>query len=102
MSLVEKVALGRCGKLLRMAREIFSSNPSRANRYVQLARKIAMRHRIPLGSKEFCRKCGVVFIPGETLKVRTSSKTKTILYVCLKCGAVRKFGYGRERKAGKK
>lgn len=102
MNFVEQTAFERCQKLLGFARAEYSHNPGRARRYVQLARKIAMRHRLPLGSKEFCRKCGVVFIHGKTLKVRTSPKTKMVFYACLKCGAVRKFGYAREKKARKR
>ncbi|MBI5229260.1 hypothetical protein HY991_04055, partial [Candidatus Micrarchaeota archaeon] len=37
-------------------------------------------------------------IPGKTVRIRTSAKEKAILYVCLECGAVRKFGYAREKK----
>ena len=102
MRLIDEIAFQRCDKLLDLARSEFSENPLRSKRYVQLARKIAMKHRLSLGSREFCRKCGVVFVPGRTLKVRVSSKTKSVFYACLQCGAVRKFGYSREKKSVKR
>ncbi len=101
MGLAEEVAWARCKKLFEMARAQLEKNPSRSKRYVLLARKIAMRHRLSLGSKDYCKKCGVVLVPGATLKVRSSSKTKSVLYICLVCGAARKFGYSRERAAQK-
>ena len=97
-----QIALERCKKLFSLARGELERNPTRAKRYVKLARKVAMRHRLPLGSKEFCKKCGAVFVLGKSLKVRSSSKQKMMLYTCLACGAVKKFGYSRERKAARK
>lgn len=102
VGLVEQVAWERCKKLFEMARDELECNPERSKRYVLLARKVAMRHRLSLGSKEYCKKCGVVWIAGKTLKVRTISKQKTVLYACLQCGSSRKFGYSRERAAARK
>lgn len=102
VSLAEQIALQRCAKLFELAREELERNPERSKRYVKLARKVAMRHRLSLGSKEYCKKCGVVWVAGKTLKVRTSSKQKTVLYACLQCGAARKFGYSRERASARK
>lgn len=91
------IAAERCAKLLTLARQIYSSEPALAKRYVFLARQLAMRHRIPLGAKDFCKACGLVWIPGRTVKVRTSARTARVIYACLACGATRSFGYLRER-----
>ena len=93
------IARMRCEKLLQRSIEKIDEAPQLSRRYVELARKIAARHRISLGHKSFCRKCDTVFVAGKTLKVRVSSREKMMLYVCLKCGNVTKFGYGKKQKA---
>jgi len=95
---LKKIALERCEKLLSLARKVFPQNPARARRYVSLARKIAMHHRLHIDNKSFCKKCGEIFIAGKTVKVRLDSKNKRVLYVCLKCGAKKAFGYSKPRK----
>ena len=80
--------------MLELAREKYGEDQALAKRYVTLARKTAMRHRIQLGNKAFCKKCGVPWIPGKTLKVRL--KGKTALYICLNCNNVKRFPYSRK------
>ena len=56
----KKVARERIETLFIKAGEIFSEKPERSHRYVEMARKIAMRYnvRIPSGlKKRFCKKC---------------------------------------------
>jgi len=91
---VDAMARQRIETLLGLAKKMWRVDKLLSRRYVRLARKIAARHRIKLGNKLFCKKCNAVFIPGRTLRVRQSPKHKTVLYVCLECGSVRKFGYG--------
>ena len=98
---LNKIAEERCEKLLQLAREIYRKDKVLSKRYAALARKIAMRHRFSLGRKEFCRKCGVVFIPGTTLKVRTSQGKSATLYICLCCNNKTIFPYTREKYARK-
>ena len=90
MNAVE-IAKQRCEKLLRMAKQAHAKEPALAKRYVALARKIAMRHRFSLGNKSFCKKCGTVFVPGSTLKVRLSKGLQ--LYTCVSCGFTRRFPF---------
>ena len=70
---------------------MWKKNPALAKRYVSIARRLAMRHRVRLGSKRFCKKCGVPWIPGATLRVRLSGKKA--LYICLACNKVKRFPY---------
>ncbi|MFH1056420.1 MAG: ribonuclease P [Candidatus Micrarchaeota archaeon] len=93
-----EIARKRCEKLLLMAREVYSKEPSLAKRYVSLARKISMRHRISLGSQSYCKKCNTIFIPGNTLKVRLERGIR--LYICSNCGFTRRFPF-KKGKAGK-
>ncbi len=91
------IAAERCRKLIALAREIYSEDPALAKRYVSLARKIAMRHRLSLGKKDFCRRCGTVFIPGVTLRVRVSPSKTTVLYTCISCNHTANFPFAREK-----
>lgn len=87
------IAAERCAKLLSLAKEVYPKEPQLSLRYVALARRLAMRHRLPLGQKDFCKKCGTVWIAGVTLSVRTVRGEKRVAYRCLKCGHARFFGY---------
>jgi ribonuclease P protein subunit RPR2 len=89
---VEAIARQRIQTLLELARQKWPSDKALSRRYVSLAKKIAMRHRVKLGNRLFCKKCGVVFVPGRTVRVRKSAKQKAVLYICQECGAARKFG----------
>ncbi len=50
-----KVAEQRCGYLIELAKAKWKTNPALAKRYVRIARRLAMRHRVRLGSKRFCK-----------------------------------------------
>ena len=95
---INKIARKRIETLLALAKGMWDKDKKLSKRYVQLARKIGMRHQIKLGNKLFCKKCDAVYLPGKTVKVRTSAKEKMVVYVCLECGAVRKFGYAKEKR----
>ena len=82
----------RCVKLIQMARERVKTDETLSKKYVRLARKIAQRHRVHLGNKEFCKKCGIVWVVGDTVRVRNERGQKTTLYICV-CNNVRRFPY---------
>ncbi|MBI5636085.1 ribonuclease P [Candidatus Micrarchaeota archaeon] len=94
-----EIARQRCEQLLELAAKNYSADKKLSLRYVTLARKLAMRHRISLGGKKFCKKCGTVFIAGETLKVRLEPKNKRVQWICLQCGAKKSFGYSKKQPA---
>lgn len=86
----DSAARERIEKLLLMAEQKDAGGEEElSKRYVTLARKLAMRHRIRLGSARFCKACGAI---------ATSANTKTRIYdgkacrVCAKCGAKRLVG----------
>ena len=86
-----KIAKERCTKLLKMAREVYTAEPALAKRYVSLARKISMRHRISLGNEAYCKKCNTIFIPGKTLRVRIAKGIR--LNTCVSCGFMRRIPF---------
>jgi ribonuclease P protein subunit RPR2 len=98
---LNEVARGRCEKLFGLAAQVLDSDEKLAKRYVALARKIAARHRLPLGNKAFCKKCGLPWVPGKTVRVRLqggrSGGGKTVLYTCV-CKNSRRFPYSRKSK----
>ena len=52
-----KISKDRIAKLLHLSKEVLKDDEELSKRYVKLARKIAMRHRIKLGNRLFCKKC---------------------------------------------
>lgn len=76
------------------AREVFPDDPALANRYVSLARKQAMRHKIRLPRelrRLFCRHCYRLLVPGKTVRIRTHRGK--VVYFCLNCRKFMRFVY---------
>ncbi len=75
--------------LLDQAKEVAKDNPSLANRYVTLARKVAMKFKVrmtPAQKRLFCPHCYRFLLPGTTSRVRIHGSK--LIYSCLNC---RKF-----------
>lgn len=91
MSLSEKdITLKRVQTLLDLARTTFDMDPSLSQRYVYLARRIAMASRTHL-PKEFrfriCRHCKHYVIPGFAFRVRIKKRRYPhIVVTCPNCG----------------
>ena len=82
----KRIAEERIRKLFELAQKEFSKHHERSHRYVQLARKIAMktRYRLPSNLKrKFCRHCYKFLQPGINARVRT--KNHKVVYYCLSC-----------------
>lgn len=72
----------------------------RANRYVFLARKLAMKYNVKLEKefrRKFCHKC-YHYLHGKNIKVRTNPKTKAVEITCLDCKHVNRFPYLKEKR----
>jgi ribonuclease P protein subunit RPR2 len=96
-----QIALERIEKLFSQAEGAFGTKPELAHRYVQLARRIAMRYnlRMPKGLKgRFCKKCYKYLRPGANSTVRTSPRQKAMIIRCLECGNVMRYPYRKEKK----
>lgn len=69
--------------------EIFKladKNKEYSNRYLTIARKIAMKFRIKLKSEQkrrFCKHCYTYLVPGKNLRVRVHDHK--LIYYCLEC-----------------
>ncbi|RLI07699.1 ribonuclease P [Candidatus Bathyarchaeota archaeon] len=87
-----EIALERIRILFRLADEVFHQNPERAQRYVDLARRIAMRVRIHLPRdlrRRICRRCKGFLVPGVNCRVRIRQRREPhVAITCLRCGAI--------------
>ncbi len=89
--LERKIARERISILLRMADRMKFEDYDLARRYVELARKIAMRYRIRLSKNQkrvFCKKC---FYPYRHDRVRVRVRKSRVMITCLNCGFVRRI-----------
>ena len=69
----KQIARERIVVLFEQARLAFAEFPDLSNRYVELARKIAMRQRIRIPRelrRQYCHHCNTYLVPGSTMRVR--------------------------------
>ncbi|WP_457555588.1 ribonuclease P protein component 4 [Candidatus Pyrohabitans sp.] len=102
LKLERRIARERIEILMQLARDVFPRDRALAKRYVELARRIAMRYnvRFPAGWKRFfCKACGSFLVPGVNLRVRCTKQR--VVFTCLECGQVKRIPYVREKKARK-
>lgn len=82
----KEIALHRIKILFQQAEEIFPKNKALANRYVSLARKMAMKvhAQIPRELKRrVCKHCYSFLKPGVNCRIRTR-EGKVVIY-CMEC-----------------
>jgi len=88
-AMLKEIASERINILLTRADTIYSSEPALAQRYGELARKIAMKARIRLPEQwrlRFCDRCKKFLYPGITTHVRIKSKNPSrVIYYCDIC-----------------
>jgi ribonuclease P protein subunit RPR2 len=86
----KRIAIQRIRRLFRLAREIINEDPALAQRYVDMARKVAMTARVRLPKEyrnQVCRHCKSFILPGVNCRVRTKQRREPHLVItCLNCG----------------
>jgi len=91
----KKIARRRIKILFEEAEKAaLDSELERSDRYVELARKLGMRHNISLESKykrRICKKCYSYLHPSKTCRIRI--KEGSLITKCLKCGSINRFEY---------
>ena len=90
MNATRRIALQRIHVLFRLARDTIHEDPPLAQRYVKVARKIAMATRLRL-PKEYrrliCRHCKGFILPGVNCRVRIQQRREPHMVVtCFNCG----------------
>ena len=90
MDTTKQIALQRIQALFSLAKEVVHEDPSLAQHYVKIARKIAMgtKLRMPREYRRLlCRHCKSFILPGVNCRVRIQSKREPhVVVTCLNCG----------------
>lgn len=85
-----EIALERIKKLFSLAIEMIHERPDLAQRYVEIARRIAMRVKIRLPRETrllVCRHCKRFIFPGVSSRIRIQPRREPhIVITCLYCG----------------
>ncbi|WP_371805441.1 ribonuclease P protein component 4 [Candidatus Lokiarchaeum ossiferum] len=95
--LMQDVATERVNDLLDRAHAIYSTNSVLANRYVFIARRIAMgaKINIPLSKKRYiCHSCKKLLSPGNNMHFRMNHKKHYGSYLsvtCHMCGHITRY-----------
>lgn len=99
-----KIAEERISILMDKAKEAAEKEDfALSKRYVNLARRIAMKVQLSMPRKfkrKFCKKCQVYWIPSKTVRVRSKRKNKRMIFTCLVCGAIQRFPFNKKEKKG--
>lgn len=101
----KEIARERIEILFHQAEKRFSSRPELSHRYVELARKIAMRYNIKIPKelkRMFCSNCYRYLKPGVNSRVRTRAQQEAVTVKCLECGNIMRYPYRKEKKENRK
>ncbi len=89
-SAIKRIALQRIRTLFSLAGEIIHDDPVLAQRYVDVARKVAMAARVRLPReyrRQVCRYCKSFILPGVNCRVRIKQRREShVVITCLNCG----------------
>jgi ribonuclease P protein subunit RPR2 len=89
-STTKHIAMQRIQKLFNLAKETFNEDPSLAQRYVDVARRIAMAARVHLPTeyrRQVCKHCKSFILPGVNCRVRIKQEREPHMVItCFKCG----------------
>ncbi|MCS7120535.1 MAG: ribonuclease P protein component 4 [Nitrososphaerota archaeon] len=91
---IKKIALERIATLFHLAREAANDRPELADRYVEIARKIAMRSRVRIPKEYrifFCKRCKRFLVPGVGSRIRIQPRREPhVVITCKHCDAKRR------------
>jgi len=89
---IKQEALEKIYELFREAGLIFDRDPKLSDKYVSLARKIAMKYTISIPKelkRRFCKHCYSYLVPGKNCRVRIQKHR--VIYSCEKCKNFMRF-----------
>ncbi|MBN2566504.1 ribonuclease P [Candidatus Woesearchaeota archaeon] len=95
---IKRKALEQMRELFSLAAAAYRDDPSLSHRYVFLARKLAMKHKVSIPSelkRRFCKRCGRYLVPSVNARVRL--KDGRVVSFCTGCRAISRVPY-RKRK----
>lgn len=92
------MARQRIGRLFEMAARVYRDRPDLADRYVDIARRISMRHRVSIPpdlKRSVCKQCYGYLAPGSSARVRADGRN--VVITCLRCGGIKRYPYKRPK-----
>ncbi len=96
-----QIAHERIQLLFRQAEAAFPLDPERSNRYIALARRIAMRQRVRIDRelrRRFCHHCYALLVPGRNMRVRVHRGK--VVVTCGICHGIMRYRVVREHDRG--
>ena len=91
-SKLKKEVLSTVNNLFKLAEVVSRDNPKLANKYINLARKNAMKVNLKLPrnlKRKFCKHCYSYLVPGKNCRVRMHKSR--IIYYCMNCKKYMRF-----------
>ena len=88
----KQIARERIWVLFGQARLVYTAHPDLSNRYVELARKIAMRQRIRIDRelrRQYCHHCYAYLVPGRNMRVRVHRGN--VVVTCKSCNRTTRY-----------
>ncbi len=102
----KKIAMERIEILFNLADDsALSGDVKRASRYVEMARKTAMRYNLRISreyKRKFCKYCYRYLLPSVTSTVRINSEGHRVEVKCLECGRSMFYPFIKELKEKRK
>ncbi len=88
----KKEVLDVVKNLFNEAKLQFNKNPNLSNKYIKLARKLAMKVNLRLPrelKRKFCKHCYSYLVPGKNARVRIHKSR--VIYYCFNCKKYMRF-----------
>ena len=99
----KNIALQRIRTLFHLAKETIQEDPALAQRYVDIARKVAMAAKVRLPREyrqQVCRHCKSFILSGVNCRVRIRQRREPhVVITCLKCGKQMRIPLKRKEKS---
>jgi len=99
----KRIAMQRIRTLFHLARETVHEDTALAQRYVDIARKVAMAAKVRLPNEyrsQVCRHCKSFILPGVNCRARIKQRREPHMVItCLKCGKQMRIPLKRKEKS---
>ena len=91
---IREIAQQQIKRLFELADMISGTRPLLSDRYIHLAKRIGMRHRVRIPAhlkRRMCKHCGKYLVPGRTCRVRLDGTR--VIVTCNACGKQIRYPY---------
>lgn len=91
---IKEIAKQQIERLFELAESVSDVRPELSDRYVHLAKRIGMRHRVRIPAHlkhRTCKHCGKYLVPGRTCRIRLSGTC--VVVTCLSCNRQIRYPY---------